>query len=211
VDTFQDATRALDAFHQRSYDLVLADARMRRVDGLEFTARLQELAGIEKLPVVVVDDRANSATERAAQVAGASAYIVKPVSWDDAGELLSDMMDATNWRRFVRYGLRLPVEVRLGSSNEKEITQTVARGGISLRTRRELVPGSIDRYRLRLPHPLPTVEVDGAAVMCLTQPGAATLLTGLRFLHFHGDGETHWIRLIEELARRTANRRLQSR
>ena len=42
-------------------------------------------------------------------------------------------------------------------------------------------------------------------------PGAATLLTGLRFLHFHGDGETHWIRLIEELARRTANRRLQGR
>ena len=207
VDTFQDASRALASFRRRSYDLVVADARLRRIDGLEFTARLQELAGIEKLPVVLTDDRANSATERAAQAAGASAYIVKPVSWADAGELLADVLDATNWRRFIRYRARLSVEVSVGARIETELTQTVARGGISLRTRRDMLPGSVEHYRIALPRPLPRIEVDAAAVMCLAQPGAATLVAGLRFLRFRGDGETHWIRLIEELARRSANRR----
>ncbi len=58
-----------------------------------------------------------------------------------------------------------------------------------------------------LPHPLKPVEVDAAAVMCMAQPGVATLLVGIRFLRFRGDGEAHWIRLIEEFARRAANKR----
>ena len=207
VDAFQDPARALSAFKQHSYELVLADARMRRVDGLEFTARLQTLAGIEKLPVVLFDDRANSATERAAHAAGASGYISKPGSWSDAGELLTDMLDATNWRRFIRYFHRLPVEVSTGRRLETELTQTVARGGISVCTRRELTPGRVDRYRITLPEPLPRLEADAAAVMCMTQPGAATQIAGLRFVHFVGDGEAHWIRLIEAIARRAANRK----
>ena len=203
VDTFHDPARAIEAFHLHSYDLVLADARMRRGDGLEFTARVQELAGIEKLPVVLVDNRANSATRRAALAAGASAYIVKPASWGEVTETLADLLDGATWRRFVRYPLRLPIDVAADGRPVSELTCTVGRAGISVQTRRELRVGAVERYRIQLPRPLPTIEVDAIVVTRTPQPGTATLVAGVHILRFADNGEEHWIRLIEEIARRT--------
>ena len=202
VFAYHDPGRALEAFHEKSFDLVLADARMRRADGMEFTARVQELAGIEKLPVVLVDERANSAMQRAAHAAGASAYWAKPMSWTEISATLADLIEATSWRRFVRYRLRLPVEVSLGARATSELTHTIARAGVSVATRREVQPGVIERYRIKLPRPLPPIAVDGMVVTRLAQPGSVTLVAGVQFLRFVDDGEVHWIRLIEELARR---------
>lgn len=202
VFAYHDPTRALEAFHEKSFDLVLADARMRRADGMEFTARIQELAGIEKLPVVLVDERANSAAQRAAHAAGASAYWAKPISWTEISSTLADLIEATNWRRFVRYRLRMPVEVSLGTRATSELTHTIARAGVSIATRREVEPGTIERYRIKLPKPLPPILVDGMVMTRQARPGSVTLLAGIQFLRFLDDGELHWIRLIEELARR---------
>lgn len=205
VDTFTDVQRALGAFQAKSYDLVLADAHMPRADGLEFTARLLDLAGIEQLPVVILDDRASTETREAAQTAGASAYLVKPGTWAEVGDTLRDLLDHVRSRRFVRYPLRLPVRVRAAGREISELTHTVGRAGISLHTRRDISPGSIERYRIELPAPLPHIEADGAVVSVIPQPGSASALAGVRFLRILAAAESHWIRLIEELAKRTAN------
>ena len=207
VAAFRDPQRALASFHEHSYDLVVAEARMRRIDGLEFTARLQELAGVERLPVVLFDERANSATGRAAKSAGASAYIAKPAAWWDAGETFADLIDGVDWRRFVRYPARLSVQPVRERSGPPEVTLEIARGGLSLRTARELQPGSVERFRISLPLPHSPVTVDAAVVCGLSQSGEATVVAGLRFLRFLGGGEARWIRLIEDLAQRAAGRR----
>lgn len=200
VEPFHDASSALASFQDRSYDLVIAKARMRRVDGLEFTARVQELAGIEKLPVLLVDERCNPAAERAAQVAGASAYLPRPVSWGEVAETLRDMLEGATWRRFVRYLARLPVEIAVSSGVASELTHSIARGGVSIETRRQLEPGEIQRYRVQLPPPLSAVILDGQVVGQIARQGKATSLAGVRIVRFHDEGEPLWIRLIAELA-----------
>jgi DNA-binding response OmpR family regulator len=204
---YRDPARALEAFHERSYDLVVTNARLRRADGLEFTARLQDLAGIEKLPVVLLDERANRSTQEAAHAAGASAYLTRPAAWTDMSAVLTDLLDGARWRRFVRYPLRLGVDVACGDRAISELTTSVARGGISISTRREVQIGQIERYRLHMPKPLPKIVVDGVVVTRMAKAGAVSILAGIRILRFLApDGEMHWIRLIEELARRAAAR-----
>ena len=200
VDGFREARQALRAFRSQTYDLVLADVRIPRMDGLEFTARLRETAGIEKLPIVLVDGRANRDMKEAARAAGASAYLEKPTDWSRLGSGLIDLLEHGSQRRFVRYRARLPVAVEAAAGPATETTQQVARGGLVLHSRRSIYPGQVERYRVSLPRPLPSVYVEAMVASRSQLPGGSTSLLGVRLLQFLDDSEPYWIRLIEELA-----------
>ncbi len=203
-ESFRDASRALDAFHQSSFDLVISGVRLARIDGLEFASRVRELAGIEALPIVLLDETENRSNARAAILAGAAAYLWKPFAWEEAGETLLEMIEQPSQRRFTRYGIRLSmrVEHRAGVSTER--TESVARGGIALRTMRDPAPGTVERYRIQMPSPLRPVEVEGVVVTRVTIPGKASVTAGVRFVRFGPDSEPRWIRLIEALQKRAA-------
>lgn len=202
--SFRDASRALDAFHQSTFELVISGVRMARIDGLEFASRVRGLAGIEALPVVLLDEAENRTNARAAIVAGAAAYLWKPFAWEEAGETLLEMIEQPSQRRFTRYAIHLPMraEHRAGVSTER--TESVARGGIAVRTLRDPAPGSVERYRIRMPSPLDPVEVEGVVVTRITIPGKASMTAGVRFLRFGPDSESRWIRMIEALEKRAA-------
>src|SRR5262252_2796319 len=57
LEHFRDPSAAIAAFRERSYELVLLDAKIARVDGLELTADLRRLPGVEQLPIIVIDER----------------------------------------------------------------------------------------------------------------------------------------------------------
>jgi CheY-like chemotaxis protein len=202
-DSFRDPSRALDAFRQASYDLVMSGVRMPRVDGLEFATRVRSLPGIDHLPIVLLDNHQNSATAKAACTAGAAAYFVKPLVWSDVGDTLIDLLEHSTRRRFKRYPLRLSVRASSAEGNFEELSLNVARGGICLQTRREVFPGSVERYTITLPRPLRPVEVDGMVMSRTTLPGRAAVLAGVCWLRFLKETEPDWIRLIEAVARRT--------
>jgi DNA-binding response OmpR family regulator len=205
VDTFQDPSRAITAFRECSYDLVLADRSMPRIDGLELTVRLRELAGIEKLPIVLVDDRGSDAHQRAALEAGASAYLSRPLVWSDVGETLEDLLEHVAERRFTRFPLHLSVQPESVAGAGTEMAEDVARGGMRLRTRREIFPGTVEVYKITLPRPLEPVRVEGEVRYRTAQPGQAAILVGVHFRRFIGKCEARWIRLIEALAKREAD------
>ena len=87
--------------------------------------------------------------------------------------------------------------------NWDELTELVARGGICLRTRRDILPGAIERYRIDLPSPLAPIDVEGDVMSRATLPGYASVLAGIRFRNFLDGGEPRWIRVIEALAQRS--------
>jgi CheY-like chemotaxis protein len=204
VDCFQDPSRALAAFRECSYDLVLADRAMPRIDGLELTVRLQELPGIEKLPVVLMDERSSDGHQRAAQAAGAAGYLCRPLVWSEIGETLVDLLEHVPDRRFTRFPLRLSVQPESVAGAGTEMAEDVARSGMRLRTRREIFPGTVEVYKITLPRPLEPVRVEGEVRYRLAQPGQASILAGIHFRRFVGKCESRWIRLIEALARRRA-------
>jgi CheY-like chemotaxis protein len=198
VEALRDPLRALGAFSDRTFDALIVDARMPRMDGLEFTARLREVPGIGELPVVLVDSRPTRANRDAAQAVRAAAYLGRPLDWHRLTALLVDLVEHGNRRRFERFSAKLPVE----SSATRDLIQTVSRGGFGMRSRRDLFPRAIETYRVLLPLPLSPVHVEGEVAHCESIPGQPTARVGIRIRRFLGESEPRWVRLIERLARR---------
>ncbi len=209
VESYKDSTHALAAFRERSFELCVVEARLGREDGLELAADLRRLPGVERLPVVVVDERDSNTNRLAARDAGAELYLAKPVLWEEVEPSLLDLLDHAAQRRFRRFPARMAVRTAASAGAWDELTELVARGGICLRTRRDILPGAVERYRIHLPAPFEPIDVDGDVISRANLPGYASVLAGIRFRRFLEDGESRWIRLIEDLARR-AGRSAQS-
>ena len=206
LEVVRDPARALAAFGAHSYELVLIDVHLGREDGFELALRLRKLPGVEQLPIVLIDERESNANRSAARDAGAALYLSKPLRWEEMGEALLDLLDHSAYRRYERFPARLTVRTAKSAGAWDELTELVARGGICLRTRRDVLPGATERYRIHLPAPLEPVDVDGDVIARATLPGYASVLAGIRFRRFLDDSEARWIRVIESLARQSEER-----
>jgi CheY-like chemotaxis protein len=202
VEALPDPRRGLEALRRRSYDVVVLDTRMPRMDGLELTANILDLPGIAELPVLLLDERPNLSSREIAERVGAAGYLAKPTNWGDLAESVLDLIDGWARRRFDRFPLRLKVEIDGAPAPALHLTQTIGRGGVQIRTTQDVVPGSTNVFRIHLPGALGTVRVEGAVVYRLSHPGGTRIELGIRFLRFAEADESRWIGLIESLARK---------
>lgn len=203
LDFQRDPERGLAAFRETSYPLLFIDVRLGREDGFELAMRFRELPGLEQLPIVLVDEHESNTNRSAARDAGAALYVAKPLRWEEIEKPLLDLFDHAAIRRYRRFPARLAVRTDSSVGNWDELTELVARGGICLRTRRDILPGAVERYRIELPPPLAPIEVEGDVMSRATLPGYASVLAGIRFRSFLDGGEPRWIRVIEALALRS--------
>jgi DNA-binding response OmpR family regulator len=208
VEAMQDPRRAMEALQTRSFSAALIDARLSRTDGVELGVRLGEAEGMEALPVLILDDRATERVREAARAAGAAGYVIRPIAWSQMAETLLNLVDHWSKRRFKRFESRLGLVVESDPSAPAEVAQEVSRGGMRLCSRREVAPGSLERYRIRLPPPHEPVLVEGEVVWRQAEPGSALVQAGIRFFQFLEGSESRWIELMASLrARRTATGR----
>jgi two-component system chemotaxis sensor kinase CheA len=77
VITAVDGLDALDKLRDDTYDLVVSDVEMPRVDGFQLTTRIRQELGRNNLPVVIITSLASEEHRRRGLEAGAQAYIVK--------------------------------------------------------------------------------------------------------------------------------------
>lgn len=77
VATAVDGLDALDRLRAETYDLVVSDVEMPRVDGFALTSRIRSELGKTDLPVIIVTSLASEAHRRRGLEVGAQAYIVK--------------------------------------------------------------------------------------------------------------------------------------
>ncbi len=77
VTTATDGLDALDKLRNNTYDLVVSDVEMPRVDGFTLTDRIRKELGRTNLPVVIVTSLASDAHRRRGLEVGAQAYIIK--------------------------------------------------------------------------------------------------------------------------------------
>jgi two-component system, chemotaxis family, chemotaxis protein CheY len=79
-----NGVEGLDRLAQASpIDLMIVDINMPRMDGLEFLRRAREELGVVDVPAIVISTEAEESDRRAAETAGASAYLRKPWTPDD--------------------------------------------------------------------------------------------------------------------------------
>ena len=81
IDVAEDGLAALEALQVQTYDLLLVDLEMPRLDGFGLLKRLRADVRWQNLPVVVESGREDvDAIDRAFQ-AGATSFVVKPLNW----------------------------------------------------------------------------------------------------------------------------------
>ena len=68
---------ALDKLADETYDLVVSDVEMPRLNGFQLTERIRQELKLLDLPVIIITSLASEEHRRQGLEAGAQAYIVK--------------------------------------------------------------------------------------------------------------------------------------
>ncbi len=77
VTTAVDGAEALTKLHEQSFDVVVTDVQMPRMDGFALTERIKKDDRFKNIPVVLVTALQTEADKRRGIEAGADAYITK--------------------------------------------------------------------------------------------------------------------------------------
>ncbi|WP_334012464.1 response regulator [Alteromonas sp. S167] len=88
VTTAQDGQDALDKCQSASFDFVLTDQNMPRMDGLTLIKSLRGLANFRSTPIVMLTTEAGDDMKAKGKAAGATGWMVKPF---DPNKLLDVM------------------------------------------------------------------------------------------------------------------------
>jgi two-component system, chemotaxis family, chemotaxis protein CheY len=84
VEAGHDVTQACDGVEglalarERSFDLVLSDINMPRMDGLTLLRHLREIPALKTRPILILTTEMDPELRRKAREAGATGWIVKP-------------------------------------------------------------------------------------------------------------------------------------
>jgi two-component system chemotaxis response regulator CheY len=78
VITACDGAEALDIAKGTSFDLVLTDVNMPRLDGISLVRELRELSAFKHTPILILTTESGSEKKAQGKAAGATGWLVKP-------------------------------------------------------------------------------------------------------------------------------------
>ena len=96
IDEAGDGEEGLKKFSEKTYDLVLCDIKMPKMDGIEFLEKAKQVNG--DVPVIIISGHGNIDTAVEAVKKGAFDYISKP---PDLNRLLITLRNATEKQQLV--------------------------------------------------------------------------------------------------------------
>jgi two-component system, NtrC family, nitrogen regulation response regulator NtrX len=94
IDEAADGEEGLKRFREKSYDVVLCDIKMPKVDGLEFLEKSREINA--DVPVIMISGHGNIDTAVEAVKKGAFDYVAKPPDLNRLLITIRNAMDRTN-------------------------------------------------------------------------------------------------------------------
>ena len=194
----QTATEALTAFDSKSFEVVFSDTNLGRCEGIELIPAVQTLAGIGRLPIVLVDDRMRPPRREASRRMGAAGYLVHPLEASRIAPTLARMLATPKNRRFKRYQRRLAVHWR--GSQHGAFTTAIGRLGMFVCTDRNNPAKTLERCELTLPELGETLRLDVESLYRLRGAPAGRPGVGLRFHSFPDDNESTLIDYLGTLA-----------
>jgi CheY-like chemotaxis protein len=87
-----DGQDALEKLKDGSFDLVLTDVRMPRMDGLEFVRRVRTELNRSELPIIIISTKGNDDDIETGLRIGANGYLSKPISMGQLRDLVASFL-----------------------------------------------------------------------------------------------------------------------
>lgn len=97
VETCESALAALERLSTDTYDVIVSDLKMPRMDGLIFVAKLQAIQ--PHIPTILITGHGDDRFAERARNAGAYALVGKPIDRDQFVALLREVLQTTAARR----------------------------------------------------------------------------------------------------------------
>ncbi len=98
VDTASNGLIALEKFKNNSYDLILMDGQMPKMDGFETTQKIRELenknSNNKHIPIIAITGYAIAGDRERFLKAGMDDYVSKPIDESKLIDIIQSMMDA---------------------------------------------------------------------------------------------------------------------
>jgi len=73
-----DGQDAWEKANGKTFDLVLTDQNMPRMDGISLTKKLRESPGFQGTPILILTTESSDQMKQAGKAAGATGWLVKP-------------------------------------------------------------------------------------------------------------------------------------
>ncbi len=96
VDEAEDGTVALQKLQGGSFEFVITDWNMPKMDGLSLLKAIRSTPELKHLPVLMITAEAKKENIISAAEAGANGYIVKPFTAGTLSEKLTKIFDKMN-------------------------------------------------------------------------------------------------------------------
>jgi len=74
--------QALELVKSHQFDLIITDINMPKMDGLSLVRELRTLPKYQFIPILLITTEPDGETKKAAKVAGATGWIIKPFNPD---------------------------------------------------------------------------------------------------------------------------------
>ena len=199
VATARSEPEAIQRLASMTPDLVLSEYALGRSDGATLVQATHALAGIETIPVVLIDTSSHERRRAAARAVGAAGYVVDPPDIERFVARLSKLLDERKGRRFTRYSGRF--QTRLEGLATPCLATELGRGGVFIATNADVAIHSAMSCEMLLPELGRDLHFAGEVLYRAENQGALPGL-GLRFQDISSTDEALLIEYLEWLERR---------
>lgn len=194
VATSHSEAEALMRLANMSPDLVVSQYSLGRSDGASLVAAMTGLPGIERIPVVLIDEGKSDGRREAARAVGAAGYLVSPPSADRFVGQLAQLLQTPRDRRFTRYHRRL--SAHLDGLSETSMVTEVGRGGVFIKTPTQFEPRTAMHCEMTLPEFGRSLRFEGEVLYSGESQGAHRRGLGLRFFDISAEDEATLIEYL---------------
>jgi two-component system, chemotaxis family, chemotaxis protein CheY len=95
IDEASDGAAAFEKVQREKYRFILADVRMPFMDGIELVSKIRGELNDKETPVVLITTLGTQADRDRGLAAGATAYVIKPLSPHHIRTALLEILDPT--------------------------------------------------------------------------------------------------------------------
>ena len=192
--TARSETEALVRLAGMTPDLVISQYALGRSDGATFIQATRALPGIERIPVVLLDETHHASRRDAARAVGAAGYMINPADTSRFVARLRSVIDTPGNRRFTRYSQRL--SARIVGSGTPCLATEVGRGGIFIATDQEVERHTAMNCEVRLPELGRALRLGGEVLYCSDSQGTQLNGFGIRFSDISSEDEASLIEYL---------------